>query len=285
MKALLRSGFLLAILSTTLNAHAQQPLEQMVAAERAFAQAALQTTTRQAFLASMADSAIMFNNGQPELGKPGWQKRPEQPNAPKLRWAPAFASMAGSGELGYTTGPWYIEQPNGQRMAHGQFFTIWGRQPDGSFRFLVDVGVSHPAPATVELPTQVVTASTAPAKARPKSLPPLDEQLSAAVQQLGAGKGYAGLLSAQARLLRETHPPLTTPSAIAPVLATDPARRFTVRGQGLSGAGDFAYTYGTYLAPQTPADQGGYLHVWQQEARGWRLVAEVLTPAAPKPKP
>ncbi|TGE25017.1 hypothetical protein E5K00_07410 [Hymenobacter aquaticus] len=56
------------------------------------------------------------------------------------------------------------------------------------------------------------------------------------------------------------------------------------QGSRVARAGDLSYTYGTYLSAQNPADQGGYLHVWQQEACGWRLVAEVLTPTAP-PKP
>ncbi|MCB2379017.1 nuclear transport factor 2 family protein [Hymenobacter sp. BT635] len=276
-----------ALLLLSLGAAAQQSaLDEMVAAERSFAQAARQTSTKQAFVASMSDSAIMFTNGKPELSKPAWQQRPEQPNAPQLIWGPAFASMAASGELGYTTGQWYIEQTGGQRVAHGQFFTLWGRQPDGRFQFLLDVGVSHPDPASSELPAQVATAPR-PArtgKVRPASLPALDQQLTAAVEKQGVAAGYAPWLSAQARLLRETHAPLTTPAAIAAVLATDPARRFTAQGSRVARSGELGYTYGTYLSVQTPADQGGYLHVWQQEARGWRLVAEVLTPATP-PKP
>ncbi|TGE29205.1 hypothetical protein [Hymenobacter metallicola] len=275
-----------AFFLVTLRSAAQEPLQQLIAAERSFAQAAIQTTTKQAFLASMADSAIMFNNGQPELAKPGWQKRPEQPNAPKLIWGPAFASIANSTDLGYTTGPWYIEQAEGKRVAHGQFFTLWGRQPDGSFKFLLDVGVSHPAPASADLPTQVAAPSrpTPMSKRRRANLPKLDEQLSAALQDRGAGSGYAAWLSPQARLLRDAHPPLTTPAAIAPVLAADPVRRFTSQGSRVAHSGELGYTYGTYLSAQTPSDQGGYLHVWQLEARGWRLVAEVLTPTAP-PKP
>lgn len=75
----------------------------LINTERSFARAERQTTTKQAFLASLTDSAIMFANGRPALAKPSWQQRAEPPNAPKLVWGPAFASLAASGELGYTT--------------------------------------------------------------------------------------------------------------------------------------------------------------------------------------
>ncbi|UOQ50905.1 DUF4440 domain-containing protein [Hymenobacter cellulosivorans] len=270
-----------------LHLQAQQGSAGLISAERDFARAAVQTSTKQAFLANMADSAIMFANGRPELAKPSWQKRAEQPNAPKLIWGPAFASLSGSADLGYTTGPWLIEQPDGKRVAYGQFFTLWGRQTDGSWKFLLDVGVSHPQPAAPEPPANVVArpiAQTRLTKTSRIQLPGLDQELNAAIAARGPGSGYAAWLSPQARLLRKNTPPLTSPAAVAAQVAAELPRRFTPQGSHLARAHDLGYTYGTYLGVQNSTDQGGYLHVWQQEAGRWRLVAEVLTPTAP-PKP
>ncbi|PJJ59880.1 hypothetical protein [Hymenobacter chitinivorans] len=270
-----------AFLLASLPLHAQQGPAELVSAERGFARAAGQTSTKQAFLANMADSAIMFANGRPELARPAWQKRPEQPDAPKLIWGPAFASLSSSADLGYTTGPWLIEQADGKRVAYGQFFTLWGRQAEGGWKFLLDVGVSHPAPAAPEPPTDVATRSLPKARLPKTSraqLLGLDQQLSAAIAARGTGAGYAAWLSPQARVLRETMPPLTTPVAVAAQVAAESGRRFTAQGGRLARAQDLGYSYGTYLGTQNPADQGGYVHVWQQEAGRWRLVAEVLSP-------
>jgi ketosteroid isomerase-like protein len=273
------------VLTTALPALAQRGPASIIVAEREFAQAAQQTTTKQAFLAYMADSAIIFANGKPVLAKPAWQKRPEPANAPKLIWGPSFASLAASGELGYTTGPWFVQPAGGKPTAHGQFFTLWSLQPDGHFKFMLDVGISHAAPARQETSTEIVTPPARTgraAKTTRAKLLALDEQLSEAVVTQGNGAGYAAWLSTQARLLRENHPPFTALAAIMPLLATEPARRFVPQGGQVARSGDMGYSYGTFTA-QNPPGQGGYVHVWQQEAGRWRLVAEVLNPTNPKP--
>jgi ketosteroid isomerase-like protein len=60
-----------------------------------------------------------------------------------LNWAPSFADVAESGDLGYTWGRYEYRGtgPDGQpRVATGYFLTIWKRQPDGTWRFVVDQG-------------------------------------------------------------------------------------------------------------------------------------------------
>ena len=53
---------------------------------------------------------------------------------------------AASGDMGFTTGPWEAkgdindEKPSG----YGHFVTVWKKQADGSWKFVVDLGISHP---------------------------------------------------------------------------------------------------------------------------------------------
>lgn len=54
--------------------------------------------------------------------------------APLLRWAPAAEGMAA--DLGYTVGAW--QAPS----ARGSYLTVWRLQSDGSWRFVLDAGVS-----------------------------------------------------------------------------------------------------------------------------------------------
>jgi len=71
---------------------------------------------------------------------------PPSDKKPLLAWQPSFAGMAESGDMGFTTGPWEFkgdvkdEKPSG----YGHFMTVWKKQADGSWKFVVDLGISHP---------------------------------------------------------------------------------------------------------------------------------------------
>lgn len=54
--------------------------------------------------------------------------------APLLRWAPLVEGAAA--DLGYTVGAWHAAS------ARGSYLTIWRLQSDGSWRFVLDAGVS-----------------------------------------------------------------------------------------------------------------------------------------------
>jgi ketosteroid isomerase-like protein len=68
-----------------------------------------------------------------------------------LTWTPSFVEVAASGDLGYTWGRYEYRSngPDGRpRAATGYFLTIWKRQADGTWRFVVDHGApDRPAPA------------------------------------------------------------------------------------------------------------------------------------------
>ncbi|OON67106.1 hypothetical protein [Hymenobacter sp. CRA2] len=256
-------------------------VEAIVAAERAFAQAALMQGTKAAFLATMADSAIVFSQAQPALAHTVWSARPAPTAAePALHWGPAVAGAAASGELGYSTGPWFIQTPEGKRVAYGQFFTIWARQPDGRYRWLLDNGISHPLPAVVEPPAQVVyPAAGVVSKVAAPAATALDEQLTADATAQGLPGAYAARLHPQARLLREGALPLTTAEAIRQQLSAEAPRRFLPAGGRVARSGELAYTYGTYQNTDAAAARGSYVHLWQRGKTGWQLLAEVFNPA------
>src|SRR6266568_7354307 len=117
----------------------------IVEAERAFAKAAATKGTRDAFLEFLADDGIIFQPG-PVNGKKFWTERPSRKSL--LSWEPVFADVSRAGDLGYTTGPWEF-RPNGpddQPVAFGQYFTIWKKQRDGSWKAVLDRGVSSDKP-------------------------------------------------------------------------------------------------------------------------------------------
>src|SRR5215210_7880959 len=144
MKSIL---IVLVCLAAQVIAQAQTPLQEMVKTEQAFSRMAEEKNTRDAFLAFIADDGLLFRPGAVN-GKKWMLEHPAPPSdkKPLLAWQPSYAGMAASGDLGFTTGPWEAksdikdEKPAG----YGHFVTVWKKQPDGSWKFMVDLGISHP---------------------------------------------------------------------------------------------------------------------------------------------
>jgi len=130
-------------------------LQAMVDTERAFAKMSEDQGTRPAFVAFIADDGILFRP-RAVKGKQWFAEHPapQSDKRPLLSWYPAVAGMARAGDLGYTTGPWEFKPDihDDKSVAWGHFLTVWKRQPDGSWKFAIDLGISNPQPAQVEAP-------------------------------------------------------------------------------------------------------------------------------------
>ena len=66
-----------------------------------------------------------------------------------LAWKPVYAAVAESADLGFTVGE-YIQTVRGATGAavqrFGKYLTVWKRQKDGSWKFVVDGGNPSPTP-------------------------------------------------------------------------------------------------------------------------------------------
>src|SRR5512134_2869671 len=105
-------------------------LVSLVAAEWAFADSSPQLGTRGAFLAHLADDAILFRP-RPVRGKEWLTAQPARPGL--LTWYPMLAAISRAGDLGYTSGPWEF-RPNGPAdapVAYGFFTSLWRIQANG----------------------------------------------------------------------------------------------------------------------------------------------------------
>ena len=66
-----------------------------------------------------------------------------RPPGTSLSWRPAFASVAGSLDLGFTIGESVLtgRGPSGAAVQRfGKYLTVWGLQPDKAWKFLIDGG-------------------------------------------------------------------------------------------------------------------------------------------------
>jgi ketosteroid isomerase-like protein len=75
----------------------------------------------------------------------------DQPGV-SLKWSAYFTDVSADGTLGYNYGRYELRAPgpDGQEIVRGGWFlTIWKRQPDGAWRYVMDTGAPDrpPAPA------------------------------------------------------------------------------------------------------------------------------------------
>jgi ketosteroid isomerase-like protein len=71
----------------------------------------------------------------------------DQPGV-QLTWSAAFTDVSDDGTLGYNYGRYESRRPgaDGKEVVHsGWFLTIWKRQPDGTWRYVMDNGTADPA--------------------------------------------------------------------------------------------------------------------------------------------
>lgn len=256
---------------------------EVVAAERAFASAARTDGANAAFLRYSAPEALVFQPG-PKLAKAALQANPI-PAVP-LRWWPAYAGIAASGDLGFTTGPFVVGE--GERLGHGWYFTIWRRQSDGSWRWIIDHG-----PRTREAApdgTGATVAALAPGRRSPaaKALGDVKsaEARLATWLAVDARAALPRFLAADGRLMRAGPQPAVGAAVWASLLAAGPERIDTAPlGGAASAAGDLAFTYGTARWREGEGElDGHYVRIWQRRRQGWQLIVDNMF-AVPTPRP
>lgn len=284
-------AFFMALLTTA--ALAQSPVDSLVAAERAFAKRSHDTNVRDAFLAYFADDGIVFDPG-PTNAKALYSNGPASPSPSPvtLDWAPAYAEVSQSGQLGFTTGP-YVRTDNVKKAvtAHGTFFSVWEKQPKGDWKVLLDCGV--PTSNAVNLQSVSVTTGT-PSTFHAKAGGDMQAEMmeiTTAEKALSLGttearmKVYDEALAPNAFVVQDGLKQLTdVASRKKHVDEMKLVEKWYLRGGTISNTHDLAYVYGTYEAhamkdPTGKAQLGPFARIWKRDAQGkWRIVVDNTQP-------
>ena len=272
-----------------LAAQGQPALQEMVKTEQAFSKMAEEKNTHDAFMAFIADDGLLFRPGAVN-GKKWMIDHPPPPaksdKRPLLAWQPAFAGMSASGDMGFTTGPWEAkadikdEKPQG----YGHFMTVWKKQADGSWKFVVDLGISHPQPGGPQTlwqpPDTNKKTSFKPVDvaAETQALLDRDRQYADASKQ-DLAKAFLAYASPDARLYRTGNLPYIGSQAAADALIQTKGQ-FTWQpiGGDVSRAGDLGYTHGTYEVAddmKKVSEHGSYVRIWKKEGNTWRIIMDV----------
>ena len=276
-------------LAAQMIAQGQSPLQEMVKTEQAFSKMAQEKNTRDAFAAFIADDGLLFRPGAVN-GKKWMLENPLPPSdkKPLLAWQPSYAGVATSGDMGFTTGPWEFKNDikDEKPSAYGHFVTVWKKQTDGSWKFVVDLGISHPqsgGPQTIWQPTEKLEKPSSKEVDQTKALKSLivrDLKYSDEGFQKGLVKAFLAYASPEVRLYRAGNLPFIGRDASADAL-TKAKGQFKWRpiGGDVSRAGDLAYTHGTYEVTddtKTVIEHGSYIRIWKKQDGVWRIVMDVI---------
>ena len=255
---------------------------EVVEAERAFARAASSEGINAAFLHYSAPDALVFQP-EPRSAKAALAANPIPPGT--LEWWPVYAGIAASGDLGFTTGPFVAG--SGERRGHGWFFTIWRRQADGSWRWVLDHGppTREAAPYGPGTPVAALPAGRRSARRKAFAGVQAAEAELAAALAADARAALPRFLAADGRLMRVGPQPAVGAAAWAPLLAAGPERIATSPlGGAASAAGDLAFTYGDARWRKGEAEATGhYVRIWQRRSGGWKLIVDNLIANPPPP--
>jgi len=270
-------------------------LASMVASERAFAKATSELGVRDGFLTFFAEDSILFAP-DPTSAKESLSRRPLTATYPPpllIEWEPVYGDVSEAGDLGYLTGPalYTDRSPQKRPMTYGCYFSVWQRQKDGTWKVVMDVGISTPGPFTsLTTPFQVAphkesykSSGSVNMETEQSALLDADRKFSDLSKSEGTIKAYQSYINPEAmRLLRNGNLPFIGKDATLAFLS---GKSVSMMWEPLKAVvarlADLGYTYGSYELKSSDAsgEKGHYLRIWKRSANGeWTLVMDVTNP-------
>jgi hypothetical protein len=255
----------------------QTDIQKLIDTEHSFAQAAAVNGTKSAFLEYLADDGLVFTPDAAN-GKAFWTARSASPSL--LSWAPNFADISSNGVLGYTTGNWeYRAKGKGDTpSAFGDFITLWLRQSDGQYRFVVDIGVAHDKPGTYSTQWKTVTSGFEKNGSDLKR-EAVTEFFEMANKQ-GLVKAYKSFAADDLRSYREGSMPILTKRNTLAILDKDKASFAFGKRSTTFTAGDISYNLNTYSRSikGKEIEKGNFLQIWKYIDGHWKMVLDIFKP-------
>jgi ketosteroid isomerase-like protein len=130
----------------------EQEVESLRQTELAFSKMCGEKGMKESFLFYADENVIKPQEERfPIIGKDSlaasFSRRPKETF--RLEWYPVRVEVSNSGDLGYTFGNWTLTTSKSEKN-YGNYATVWKRQPDGSWKFVLDTGNSTPPPPEKE---------------------------------------------------------------------------------------------------------------------------------------
>jgi hypothetical protein len=261
-------------------------LKGLLLAEYAFGQQA-RTSIRTAFLEYLAEDSLVLHPA-PESGRAVYAAAKE--NSDKLEWYPAMADIAGSDDLGFTTGPWIYTAADGGALLHGHFLSIWKRDAMCRWQVEFDGGVSHAAPTKAESPLAPEQATVALPRTPPTPKSIAGDAVGRAIsgfQNTASQNGFAAGLRTYARdfdfhFYTDGEAPMGLGAANRYFTGYKVPGDWQEAARGRSADSTLAYSVGEIKDAKRRSSHA-YVEIWQYDPKvaNWGLRVLLVNPLAP----
>jgi len=123
--------------------------KEVLSTDRAFSALSAEEGMHKAFLHYAATDMVKLQEGKfPVIGKEALRSTFEgaADNMYRLTWLPVKAEVSKSCALGYTFGNYELYDFARNEIRYGNYFTVWRKEKDGTWRWVLDGGNSTPKP-------------------------------------------------------------------------------------------------------------------------------------------
>lgn len=263
--------------------HGQSDLQKVVDTEREFAKFASEKGTKAAFLEFSAADGLLFVPDRVNA-KEHWNKR--EASVALLSWHPNYADVSANGLLGYTTGNWEF-RPKGKddtSTAFGEFITVWLRHPDGRYRFVVDIGVSHAKPDKYSTDWVTTADKTKDLNEKNSSAGDNANGFYTTMTEQGIAKAYAAYAVDDLRSFREDKAPILGKKQLISLMKSEKGTFSIPKLSSFFGSADLAYSVNTYTKSVDGriVEKGNTMQIWKLVKGRWRIVLDIFKPVPQK---
>lgn len=270
---------------TPKNNPVKSDLQKLVETELSFAAMASEKGTKTAFLTFLSDDGIIFNPTETN-GKLFWKSRPDSPAL--LSWNPAWSDISSDGKLGFTTGGWEFRPKGkaGNPNGFGEYVTLWQKQSDGSFKAVLDIGISHPTSSFSN--AQWRSPSDAETGAKSVKVGVTNSTLTDIFSNKSMANGYFNYLADDCVVLREGSLPFYgKQNAFLALERMDkefPSSAFlNFSGEISKIYGNMMYVHGVYqlTLKDNSVKKWNFLQIWKSRGGKWLIVLDIFNPIPP----
>lgn len=256
--------------------------EDACAADAAFAATANEIGYHAAFVAYLAEDAVLF---RPEA-VPGqeWLATHETAGG-RLEWTPAAAAAGCTGALALTTGPWRYSNADGGEPVAGHYLSLWRRDAQSRWRVVLDHGIDHAGVAPPG-PLQSALARFWPEAGAVEcrgggdlaGLAEADDRLNQRVSRHGLLQALQRTAGEGALVYRDDAPPGPLVGLQPGVdAAFGPGTVARTVGTVFEKDTDLAATHGV-LQAQDGLQRSLFVRVWKRAGRQWQVAVDLRTP-------
>lgn len=273
--------FLIIIAGAFTSIFAQSDPQKIYDTEKAFEKAVAEKGMNRAFIEFSTADGTCYIPGYPVNCIAFFKEAKPTPAA--LSWNPTFIDVSSNGALAYSTGN-SVYKPAGKddpTSYYGEYATVWQRQPDGGYKAVIDMGISHDAPNTETKWTSPADSGKELNEKRFSAADASTAFFEMATRQ-GLMKAYKSFFADDVRILRQGKMPFVgKQAALGEIKNNRGATNFAKRSVFV-GAADMAYISNTYTVLDKDGkelEKGNFLQVWKLRNNKWRIVFDIFLPA------